>query len=287
MPYTVPVSFDKFVGNISLTGDHNDTANARKDRVVSLLGNTFTILDAFPTGSIPKDTALKGDADLDVMAVLHYGKHIKGRAPEQVLQAVRDALGQYRTNVRKNGQAVTLYYESWPNVDIVPVSKVTNDDGSVSHYNVPDMNSGNWLPSRPRRHAAAIQAKATECGSQFKPLVRMIKEWNKNHSDLMESYHIEVLALQVCSGTLSDYSWDVFTFFDRAAKLVQGPLAYDGGYADDYLDYATRREVLNRLNTAVDRGRAAWHLTYGSNSDHRGAIDIWRQVFGDRFPAYG
>ncbi len=62
MPYTVPVSFDRFVENISLTGDHKKAANARKDRVVSLLGNTFTILDGFPTGSIPRGTALKGSA---------------------------------------------------------------------------------------------------------------------------------------------------------------------------------------------------------------------------------
>ena len=86
MPYTVPVSFEKFVENISLTGDHHDIADARRRRVVSLLGNTFTILDSFPSGSIPKDTALKGYADLDVMVVLHWTKHVKNKSPEQVLR---------------------------------------------------------------------------------------------------------------------------------------------------------------------------------------------------------
>jgi hypothetical protein len=287
MPYTVPVSFDKFIENISLTGDHQDVANTRKDRIVSLLGNTFEILDAFPTGSIPKGTALKGQADLDVMTVLHYGKHIKGKSPAQVLQDVRDALGEYRTNVRKNGQAVTLYYESWPNVDIVPVSRTVNDNGTVNHYNVPDMNTGTWLPSRPRRHATAINEKATECGKRFKPLIRMVKQWNKEHSDLMESYHIEVLALNICSGELADYSWEVFHFFDEAVKLVQAPLPYEGGNADEYLDYATRQEVLKRLRTAKDRASDAWYLTYNGQSDHERAIEIWRQIFGSKFPAYG
>jgi tRNA nucleotidyltransferase (CCA-adding enzyme) len=142
MSYTVPVSFDKFIENISLTGDHKETANTRKDRIISLLSNSFTILDAFPTGSVPRGTALKVLADLDVMVVLHLTKHIKDKGAQEVLQNVRDALGQYRTDVRKNGQAVTLYYESWPNVDIVPVSRTDNSDGSVSHYNVPNMNSG-------------------------------------------------------------------------------------------------------------------------------------------------
>jgi hypothetical protein len=113
----MPVSFDKLVENISLTGDHHEVADARKDRAVSLLGNGFTILDSFTSGSVPRLTALKGHADLDVIVVLLWAKHIKGKSPEQVLQDVRDALGEYRTNVRKNGQAVTLYYESWPGVD--------------------------------------------------------------------------------------------------------------------------------------------------------------------------
>ena len=138
-----------------------------------------------------------------------------------------------------------------------PVSRTDNDDGSVNHYNVPDMNTATWLPSRPRRHATAINEKATECGKRFKPLIRMIKQWNKEHSDLMESYHIEVLALKIGSGELADYSWEVFQFFEKAVKLVEGPLPYEGGNADDYLDYATRHEVLKRLRTAADRARDA------------------------------
>ena len=79
MAYTVDAAFDAFYEQINLSGDHRDTANARKERIVSLLKGDFEILDAFSTGSIPKFTALKGRADLDVMIVLHYGKHIKDK----------------------------------------------------------------------------------------------------------------------------------------------------------------------------------------------------------------
>jgi SMODS domain-containing protein len=288
MPYTVPASFNKFVENISLTGDHKETATARKDRVVSLLSNSFTILDGFATGSVPRGTALKTVADLDVMVVLHWSKHIKAKSPKQVLQDVRDALAEYRTNVRKNGQAVTLYYDSWPNVDIVPVSRTTNDDGSVNHYNVPNMNSDRWLQSRPRRHSNNIEAKANYCGAYFKPLIRIIKQWNQAHSDLMEPYHIEVLCLKVFNVAISDYSWSVFQFFDGAATLVRSRLAYEDGFADDYLaDEDDRAKVLDRIETARDKARTAWYLTYEGRDDHEGAIEVWRQILGDKFPAYG
>ncbi len=288
MPYTVPVSFDKFVENISLTGDHKDTAETRRKTIVGLLGNAFTILDSFATGSIANGTGLKALADLDVMVVLHWGKHVKDKTPTQVLQAVRDALGKYRTNVRKNGQAVTLYYDSWPNVDIVPVSRYDNDDGTVNHYSVPDAVSGRWISSRPRKHANALNAKTGQCGYRFKPLVRMIKQWNKEHSDLMQSYHIEVLCLNIFNAAISAYSWSVFQFFDGAATLVRSRLAYEDGFADDYLaDENDRKEVLDRIETARDKARTAWYLTHNGRDDHEGAIEVWRQIFGDKFPAYG
>ena len=213
--------------------------------------------DSFPTGSVPKGTALKSHADLDIMVVLHYGKHIKGKKPSQVLTAVQKALSEYRTGVRRNGQAVTLYYKSWPNVDVVPVSRVDNNDGTVSHYNVPNMNNETWIESRPRRHANSVAAKANECGARFLPLVRMVKEWNRTHSELLSLYHIEVIALQACSGLIGDYPWAVYVFFDRAIGLAEKRLWYEGAWADDYLDADTRAEAVKRLKTVKDRANTA------------------------------
>jgi hypothetical protein len=288
MPYTVPVSFDRFVENISLTGEHKNTATTRKDHIVSLLSDTFTILDAFSTGSIPNGTALKTQSDLDVMVALHWAEHVKGKSPEAVLQEVRDALGEYHTGVRKNGQAVTLHYKSWPNVDIVPVSRCKNNDGTINYYEVPDINTGHWLRSRPRKHRNTLTAKASTCGPSFKPLIRMVKEWNRVHSELMQSFHIEVLCIESFTANISDYSWNVFQFFDNAVKLVQTKLPYENGYADDYLnDEDDRDEILGRLETARDKARDAWYHTYNGRGQDEEAIQIWRQVFGDRFPAYG
>ena len=72
----------------------------------------------------------------------------------------------------------------------------------------------------------------------------MLKESNKSHSDLLQSYHIEVMALKIFSENITDYSWAVFSYFDQAATLAAAPLAYDGGYADDYLDWNARTEVV-------------------------------------------
>jgi len=212
MPYTVEASFDAFYESINLGGDHRETANTRRDDIVSTLGKTFSIVEAFSSGSIPKYTALKNHADLDLIVALHYGKHVEGKTPTQVLQSVRDALAEWRTGARKNGQAVTFYYKTWPNVDIVPVSRVVNDDGTVSHYNVPDSNADSWIASRPKSHAADIENKSSDCGYNFRRIIKMIKHWNKIHSDYLQSYHIEVLALKVFNSNLDDTPWNVCLF---------------------------------------------------------------------------
>lgn len=287
MSYTVPAAFEQFRENIELSGNHRETATKRKDRIVSLLKDNFEILEAFPSGSIPRYTAVKGYADLDVIVVLHYGKHIKNKKPSEVLQAVRDCLGDYRTNVRKNGQAVTLYYDTWPNVDIVPASRTVNGDGSVNHYDVPDMNTETWLEARPKKHSNRLNEKNEECGLEFKRIIKMIKWWNHQHSGLLQSFHIETMAIKTFSGTITDYPWYVYRYFDNAAILAGSPLWYETGFADAYLDSTTRNEVVKRLETAREKARLAWYLTYGENSDHKRAIEKWREIFGDKFPAYG
>ena len=275
--------FEKFFGEINLNGDHRETANKRKDRIVELLGSKFSIIESFGTGSIPKFTALKGHADLDVMVVLHYGKHIKDKKPSEVLQNVRDTLSQYRTNVRKNGQAVTLYYETWPNVDIVPVSRSSDEQGNF-YYNVPDINTGKWLISKPKIHASKIEKKSSECGLNFRRIIKMIKCWNFSHINYLQSYHIEVLALNVLDGNLDDTAWHVYQFFDKSRILLESRLWYEGSYVDDYLSFKDRTEILSRFDTAIDKSRSAWY--YGHINDYRKAIVVWRQIFGEKFPEY-
>jgi hypothetical protein len=196
MSYTVDASFEAFYDNINLSGDHREIANNRRDEIVRTLEKKYAIVEAFSSGSIPKYTALKKHADLDLIVALHYEKHIKGKTPTEVLQSVRNALSEWRTGARKNGQAVTLYYRTWPNVDIVPVSRVVNRDGTVFYYNVPDSNSDSWIASRPKKHADDIEQKSSKCGRNFRRIIKMIKHWNRIHGDYLQSYHIEVLALR-------------------------------------------------------------------------------------------
>jgi hypothetical protein len=64
----------------------------------------------------------------------------------------------------------------------------------------------------------------------------MIKQWNKEHSDLLASFHIEVMAFKCFRTFIDDYTWAIFQYFDKAGSIASSPLAYEGGHADTYLD---------------------------------------------------
>jgi hypothetical protein len=287
MAYTVQAAFDGFYESINLSGDHRDTANTRRDRIVSLLENHFEIVEAFPSGSIPRFTAVRSYADVDVIVALHYGKHIKDRKPSAVLQSLRTALAKYETSVRQNGQAVTLRFETWPNVDIVPANQVTDGQGNVTSYSIPDSSKEQWLYSRPKTHSQNIEKRSSTAGASFRKIIKMVKWWDHKHSATLQSFHLEVIALSALTTSLNDMPWDVFSYFNNAASLAQSGMLYEGSYADAYLDYTARREATSRLEKARDIARDAWYATHGTNSDRRGAIDKWRVLFRDQFPTYG
>jgi hypothetical protein len=247
----------------------------------------MTVLDAFSSGSIPRFTALRGLADLDVIAVLHYGVHIKGKRPSEVLQSLRDALSEYRTNVRKNGQAVTLYYKTWPNVDIVPAAQISDASGNIVRYEIPDAKTEEWITSNPKAHALAIDSRSASAGPLFRKMIKMMKHWSQSHGDFLQSYHIEVMALTALTATLDDVPWTAFQFFDKAKELVKLPLWHAGAFADAYLSYSDRKETIRRLDMAASKARDAWYLTYPPMDDDRAAIGIWRQILGTDFPAHG
>ncbi|MCA0250243.1 MAG: nucleotidyltransferase [Proteobacteria bacterium] len=288
MALTVDAAFNGFFDAINLAGDHRETANTRREAIVSLLKNDFDIVDSFATGSIPKYTALAGNCDLDVIVVLHYGKHMKDKKPSEVLSAVRSKLSKYRTGARRNGQAVTLSYTTWPDVDIVPVYYSHDDQGNITHYNVPNEKTETWIKARPKEFAASIEEKASVCGQNFRRIIKMAKHWNRTHGDYLQSYHVEVLALKVFPETdLSDTPWQVFRFFEDAKALLATPLWHDQGFADAYLSWSDRQEALKRFDTAISYARSGWHELYKDKKGHGAAIEQWKKLFGDKFPPYG
>jgi hypothetical protein len=160
---------------------------------------------------------------------------------------------------------------------------VANAEGLVTHFSVPDMVNNLWLNARPHRHDAAMAAMS----ESKRQLVRMMKVWNAAHSGLLQSYHIEVLALRMPEVT-GGWPFEVRYFFEAAFPLLAEPLTHPdvhAGVADGYLTAATRKDARDRVATAWRWAKSAEAAVYQGN--HREATRLFRLIFGNDFPAYG
>jgi hypothetical protein len=282
--WTSEYAFDQFYDAINLTGDYRVTANARRDWVLQRLrANGLTVLEAIPIGSIPRYTALRDHADVDVMAVLHFGNHIKNRRPSQVLETVRNALSSGSAGtLRRDGQAVTVSFASWPNVDVVPTSRLAHN-GVVTGYQIPDMHREEWIDTNPPAHGRDITAAAAARGKNFRRVLKMVKHWNRRQTIQLQSYHIEVIALNL-ETDWSDYGWPLLQWF-KAAQPACDFLWHANSDVSGYLSWERAQRAKTQLSTAEALALTGWYAT--TRNDDRGAIGAFKSVFGQNFPAYG
>ena len=280
MPYLVSTSFGCLLEDLTIPSDQRRLAEARRVAVSALLAKSFEVLDAFSTGSIPRQTGLKGTSDIDAMTVLHFGKHVDGRSPIRLLESVRDVLADYNARiVRKNGQAVTLYFATWPNVDIVPAKRVTLANGGHALY-IADGNAEEWIPTDPVGHDRAMLAAS----DKVRQLVRVMKCWNRAHSEYMTSFDIQRTALATWINEFdtaeASWPWMVKSFFEKAIELTGPATTMSIGY---------NLETWVGLRARLERGKElaldAWYQAHTGNFE--ASIERCRIIFGDKFPAHG
>lgn len=285
MAWTTRGAFDLFYAEINLPGDHHGIANTRRDWVLQRLRNNgLNVLEAVAFGSIPRYTALKEHADVDVLAVLHFGQHIKDRTPSQVLMATKTALGVGQAGAgRRNGQAVTVTFDSWPNIDVVPASRLVDSNGVVTGYEIPDMNRETWLPTNPPEHSRNMSSAASTRGENFRKAIKMIKHWNRRQVVKLQSYHIEVIALSMTS-SWDEYSWPIYKWFEAAQSAVHF-CWHAGQDVADYLSWERAELVKTQLKAAEAQAQSGWYHHYRGND--REAITAWKALFGHSFPSYG
>lgn len=290
MATTTVGAFSDFLRRIEPTAAQWDVVKGRKETAASLLVRHFTGSDlplsrTAMIGSAAKRTIIRPVDDVDMMAVFDnldgvYERYRSDSKP--FLYRVRDVFsGAARVTVGARGQAVRLFYQRGGHVDIAPVFA-----NAAGGFLLPSGNGG-WVTTDPERCTEWLDGRDRALGGRLRPLVRLLKAWNRAHSSRLRSFHLETLAASMFTSLGTHQAGNLKVFFanlDQARLHVVDPAGYSG-HLDGYLTPTARFEIATRAT--VQEGRAASALRAEEDGDHREAIRLWGIVLGPEFPAYG
>jgi hypothetical protein len=287
MPTTIDQGFKKFRDNLRITELQESTVSTRQQNVRSAVESDLEVLDSFLVGSYRRGTMIAplSDADVDVFVVLDKKYYtVDGQA--SLLDKLKRSLQKTYSKtpeISRNGQAVTIVFSDF-RVDVVP--SFLREGGG---YLIPNSISKRWISTDPKKHIQLWALANKEQQLLLSPLTKMIKAWNREHSQLLRSFHLEVLVLQILSGiTISSFPLTAGYVFDQARAQVKYPVldpAGFGGNIADYLDTQAKiGEVVSRLESAHKRAVEA--LQSAEDGKVELAYEKWRLIFGSYFPAY-
>jgi hypothetical protein len=289
---TVAQAFNEFDGKLRPTTAQLQTISGRRESVHGYLTQSFGPTSNMPLlrtkviGSASRTTIIRPIDDIDVMAVFderQVWNTYQGNS-RTFLYRIRDALAQYRVQVvGARGQAVRLFYQQPPHVDIAPVFDVAQHVGGG---HVLPAGDGTWIRTDPDAHNAFLNRRNQELGGNLKTLTRMLKRWNRVHSNRLRAFHLEVMTQAVFRSLGTDMAEATTIFFQYAAQHlhVSDPAGHSGDLASG-LTWSQEQAVLQSFATAVDHSRRAMDANNRGNVAE--AMRQWRIVFGDEFPAYG
>jgi hypothetical protein len=159
---------------------------------------------------------------------------------------------------------------------------------------IPDRDLGRWVETHPKAQLKWTTELNASCGGYFVPLVKMFKWWRKEtyqKPKYPKGYVLERLAGECVDQSKRDHAEGFVQLLENihskysfyaAAGLV--PVLPDPGVpshnvahrlsADDF------KTFMDKVAAALPTARAAL-----AEADTKKSADLWRKLFGDKFPA--
>lgn len=287
MATTIPASFTIFRSNNEITDLQISTISTRQQNVRTAVEKDYEVLKSFLTGSYKRSTLISPltEADIDIFVVLSVD-HYKSDGAASVLDGIRRTLLKTYTKspkISRNGQAVTITFTDFI-VDVVPAF---NRKGGG--FLIPDSKNNAWISTDPTVHETYLSTANAAHNGDLVPVIKMIKRWNREIGRSFRTFYLELVAVDIFNNvTLSSDSSAVRYFFDKGRSKIGFKSIDPAGFGNqvDPLDNCSSVEnAKSRFETAYNRAINA--EAYEKSGKNQLAVEEWRKIFGDRFPAYG
>lgn len=292
MATTVKQSFKEYASNLELTDRQQTKVSNSRSNVTDALAKELTLHPerSKVIGSWDRKTLTRylSEADVDVMVILHYGENENwdnADGATQVLSEFKRILkAKYPdTEMSIDTNCVTMQLSSF-RLDVVPAFK--NTDG---YYRIPDTSRSKWVKTDPFKFDEMMTQINTNMDGCFKPLIKMVKGWNRDEDWPIKSFHLESIMYNHYSSYMQGYTYSsMMKVFFASLPTYLASACYDpvmGDRLDGYLDgYKMREKAINAAEQAAKWSATAMEL---EDNDPKQAIEIWKVLLGEFFPAQG
>jgi hypothetical protein len=302
--HALPEYFEKLLSSI----EPSEKRVAAAQDAHGLVRKHLQASDVLPTvaphsclaGSYDRHTAINDIKDVDVL--VRVPDDYENTTPAEVLQLLTSSLrkldGVTDVELREQRRSVHVTLAEYDfHLDVVPVVAA---NGVCRALKVPDKPQQEWVTSNPIGYATMLTDLNQSHGEKAVPLVKMVKQWRDAHmrqrSSRPKSYWLECMLYRLLDDgriTSDGKGWAVLFRDGLSAMCERCRYAYEDSESVPQIeDPATDKIVtvkwerahfetfLQRLDEAL--GWADRALEADKADD---AIELWRKVFGDQFPA--
>lgn len=289
--------FKELLQDIEPSPTTKSNASAAHNRLRSLLKNDETFgssfVSSFLSGSYKRDTAIRpriknsslDRPDIDICVVTNYTLN---DSPSAVIDNVHAALNRHYTPTNRQGRSVSVS-TSIADMDVVPLIDPLGDET----YYIPDREAETWIRTNPPGHTQWTIDTNSEMEDRFKPLVKMFKWWRRESPTISKrpkGFTLEVILSQCLSSNESHYGELFVSSLEKLVDLYQPyidmkqvPVIEDPSMPGNNIlagiSFNAFEGFFNKASSHASIGRETLSL-----EDQDEATDLWRQVFGDRFP---
>jgi hypothetical protein len=174
--------------------------------------------------------------------------------------------------------------------DIVPCYHTVQESDGRSYYLIPN-GSGNWQKTDPTIDRDKIKTVNERLDNRVLELIRLAKVWNRvKNATTLSSYVMETMVVNYCEGKASLSSsvrWNLFDFLHYFSTNIYCPV-YDMKKIQGNLNGYSHAEQSKLINKAkIDVQKATDALIAERRGEHQKAINLWREILGEKFPTYG
>lgn len=291
-PKTLNEAIRKFLSSLELSDRQAqlvaDRQKAVRERAET--NSTMDIEDSLLIGSYPRDTQIRPldssapALDVDALLILkvtdwnldRYWKVNDGGT--KLIQDTHAALKGFQgVVVGIDRPSVTV---RWREMKMELTPAFPRKGGG---YLIPakDFTTTRWTETDPISDAAELTKANKGCSDELKPLIKMLKCWNRHQGKLVGSFAVEVQTYLSARHGYRGFSFEIPHFFDELLKSNGTSLTPPSGIGDP-VAISLGWQAQEAIKHSKLRAQRAFYEAERGN--HNAAISILAGLFGRPFP---